>query len=209
MHERTAYAPLTREEKIFAEEHHDLVLQYLHRRKLDPAEWYDVVIFRYLLAVKTWFKRPELHRWKFSTLAGNGMRSAVDNERKKQEKRIQTISLDCIVPGTDDLTWMDTITEDNLNFVMYGEEDMNISYNVLVPERKRWNAGRKSDEVAAIEVFLSGKMKNMRIEYDTVDEAKKRLSTLQCYRRKNNLKNILEIFRDEKDIYIVKVKEEK
>ena len=104
---------------------------------------------------------------------------------------------------------MDTITEENLKFVIYMEEDMNISYNVMVPERKRWNGGKKSDEVAAIETFLSGKMKNMRIEYDTTEEAKRRLSTLQCYRRKNNLKEVLDIFREEKDIYVVKIKEVK
>ena len=207
MHGKTPYTPLTQEEQRFASENHGLVFQYLRRRKLDPDEWYDVVIFRFLLAVKKWFARPELHKWSFSTIACQGMRSAIGAELDKQKRRIRTISLEELVPGTEDVTWMDTITEENLKFVNYMEEDMNISYNDMVPERKRWNGGKKSDEVAAIETFLAGKMKNMRIEYDTTEEAKRRLGTLQCYRRKNNLKEVLDIFREEKDIYVVKIKE--
>ena len=52
MHARTQYAPLTLEEQRFAELNHELVLNYLRRRKLELNEWYDVVIFRYLLSVK-------------------------------------------------------------------------------------------------------------------------------------------------------------
>lgn len=211
MHARTQYAPLTLEEKRFAEDNHQVVIWYLRERGLNYDEWYDVVIFRYLLAVKKWFAQPELHRWKFSTIAKQAMRSAIGNEQRKRKNQIRTISLDSIVPGTEDLTFMDIITEDNLNFVIYVEEDMNISYDVIVPERKHvGGVGHKSDEVIALESFLATKkMKNMRIEYDTTDEAKKKLPSLQAYKRKNKLQNQIEIFRVETNIYIVRIMGEK
>lgn len=206
---KTLYTPLTYEEKKFAEENHYLIETYLKKRALDFDEYYDVVIFRYLLAVKSWFSRPELHQWKFSTIAFKGMRSAISNEQSKEKRRIKTVSLDSFIPGTEDMTLMETITDKHLHFIRYTEgEDMNISYNVLVPEKTRRTVGKKSDEIIALESFLSAtKMKNMRIEYETAEEAKKKLPTLQTYRRKNNLKGLLDIFRDEKDIYVIRMKE--
>lgn len=81
-----------------------------------------MVIFRYLLTVENWFRRPKLYRYEFTTIAWNAMRSAVWNERKKQSRQIKTISLDDPVPGTDGLTWSDIITEDNLDFIPYTAE---------------------------------------------------------------------------------------
>jgi len=206
VHARTQYAPLTLEEQRFAELNHELVLNYLRRRKLELNEWYDVVIFRYLLSVKKWFERPELHKWEFSTIAMQDMRSAVSNEYRKQAKKIKTISLDGVIPGTEDLRLIDTVTQDNLNFVIYVEgEEMNISYNIMVPERDRRRIGQKSDEILALESFLeTKKLKNMQIAYDTAEEAKKKLPSLQAYRRTRGLKDALEIFRVNTSIFVVR-----
>ena len=43
--------PLTQIEQAFAESNHYIVELYLAKRGLDLAEWYDVVIFRYLLSI--------------------------------------------------------------------------------------------------------------------------------------------------------------
>lgn len=208
MHARTQYTPLTAEERRFAEENHHIVDEFLRGRRLPKNEWYDVVIFRYLLSVKKWFQRPELHQWKFKAIAYKDMRSAVTCERGKQSRRIQTVSLDGIVPGTEDLMLMDTITEDNLKFVLYVEgEDMNIKYNVKVPEKGR----KKSDEVMAVEAFLGMKdMKNMMIEYESLEEAKKKMSTIRSFRAANELQQVIDVIRVETNIYVVrKNKEEK
>ena len=42
------------------------------------------------------------------------MRSAVSNEKRKQARRIKTVSLDDPIPGTDGMTWADIITEEHL-----------------------------------------------------------------------------------------------
>ena len=83
---------------------------------------------------------------------------------------------------------------------------MNISYDVPLPENRR---KKKSDEVIAIEAFLTTlKMKNMRIEYDTEEEAKKKIISVRSYRNKNKLQDKIDVFRDGKDVYVVKIKKE-
>lgn len=204
---RTQYAPLTSEEQEFAAENHYIVEQFLRQRRLPASEWYDIVIFRYLLSVKKWFATPDLHRWTFPAIAKQDMRSAVSNEYGRRKRQIRTISLDSIVPGTEDLRIIDIVTEDNLKFIAYmEEEDMNISYNIKVPERSRRIVGQKSDEVQALESFLeTKKLRNMQIAYETADEAKKKLPSLQSYRRTKGLKEILEIFRVDTSIYVVRI----
>ena len=83
---------------------------------------------------------------------------------------------------------------------------MNISYDVPLPENRR---KKKSDEVIAVEAFLTTlKMKNMRIEYDTEEEAKKKIISVRSYRNKNKLQEKVDVFRDGKDVYVVKIKKE-
>lgn len=202
-------APLTRKEQAFAAENSCLVFDFLALRGLETNDWYDVVIFRYLLSVQRWFAYPDLHRMSFRTLAFAAMRSAVSDEKRKQERRIRTISLDDIVPGTEDVTYHETITYENLNYK--GVYDMNISYDVLLPQnRSRFNGGKKSDEVIAIESFITMRDKtNMRFEYKSEEEAKRKLSTVSSYMKKANLRNSLEAFRVKECIFIARKEDKK
>lgn len=112
-------SPLTPSEQAVAEKNITLVFRFLRAQRLPVDDWFDVVIFRYLLTVKNWFSSPELYKYEFSTIAWRNMSSAVYNERKKQSRRIHTISLEDPIPGTDGLTWGDVITEDNQNYSIY------------------------------------------------------------------------------------------
>ena len=49
--------PLTPWERDMAEEHHSLVLRFLQVHGLSMEDYYDVVIFRYLMAVENWSRR--------------------------------------------------------------------------------------------------------------------------------------------------------
>ncbi len=85
---------------------------------------------------------------------------------------------------------------------------MNITYNVEIPERKR-TCGKKSEETLAIIAFLANpKQYNMCFEYESEKVIKSKRSTLQSYRRTNNLQNKYEIIShvEAKKIYIVKTK---
>lgn len=106
-------SPLTAAERTVAEQHLNLVFRFLQVQRLPVDDWFDVVIFRYLLTVKNWFSRPDLYKYEFSTIAWRAMRSAVSNEREKQSRRIEIISLDAPIPSTDGLTLGDIITTDH------------------------------------------------------------------------------------------------
>lgn len=204
-------APLTAEEQSFAAENHYLIRKYLNIRKLPFDEWYDVVIFRYLLSVKRWFAIPELHKHNFEIIVFYAMRSAIGNELKKQKKRIKVISLDEVIPGTDGMRFLDTVTYDNTNFINYeGGEDMEIKYDVKLPEKKFLRVKRKSDETLAIETFLKMKnKKNMCFEYESEEEAKKKYSSIRSYRRRENQTEVFDVYRAEKCVYIVRLEVKK
>ena len=111
---RATLKPLTPEERAVAETNLWIVHSFLRAQKLPQDDWFDVVIFHYLLTVEKWFREPRLYHYEFTTIAWKAMRSAVGNEKKKQRRQIKTVSLDDPVPGTDGLTWQDIITEDKL-----------------------------------------------------------------------------------------------
>lgn len=99
---------LTPEQREFAAKNHEIILSYLRGKRLDASEWYDVAVFGYLRAVKKYTERPELQSYAFSTIAGRTMDTEIGNERRKQKRRIQPLSLDA--PLTEEgLTLYDTI----------------------------------------------------------------------------------------------------
>lgn len=83
---------------------------------------------------------------------------------------------------------------------------MKITYDLAhLPERRA--GGKKSEEVIAVISFLAdGQKKNMCIEYDDEKECKRKYDTLRNYRNMNKLKEVFDIYRREKCIYIVKAK---
>lgn len=116
---RKTFRPLTAAEQEVAAQNLWVVKSFLHQQRLSFDDWYDVVIFRYLQTVVLWFERPDLYKYEFSTIAWRNMRSAVHNERVKQSRRIQTVSLDELIPGTDGLTYADIVTDENLHYTPY------------------------------------------------------------------------------------------
>ncbi len=82
---------------------------------------------------------------------------------------------------------------------------MKVTYDIeYLPERNR--GGKKSEEVLKVIEFLASQHKNMRFEYDDYKECKRRYDTIRNYRRSNKLQAIFEMFRQEKCIYIIKLK---
>ena len=85
---------------------------------------------------------------------------------------------------------------------------MEIKYNVQAPPKKAFNDGAKSEEVKAIEDFLtSGNAKNMCFEYSTDKEAKSKLSTVSSHRKKYNNSHPkgYDAYRVDRCIYIVRL----
>ena len=112
--ERQRSRPLSPAGEGGAVGHYQMVGKEIGQRALPKDEYYDIVALGFLLAVKKWFSRPDLYQYEFSTIAWASMRSAVSNEKRKQARRIKTVSLDDPIPGTDGMTWADIITEEHL-----------------------------------------------------------------------------------------------
>ena len=53
-----ALRPMTQEEREFAEQHHDMVIDYLRCKRLPMDDFYDIIIFGYLSAVQQYFRNP-------------------------------------------------------------------------------------------------------------------------------------------------------
>ena len=65
--------PLTEAEAEFAAKHYSMIHRYLRMAGLPENDFYDVVVFGYLRAVRKYLARPELRRYKFSTIAFRAM----------------------------------------------------------------------------------------------------------------------------------------
>lgn len=65
--------PLTASERLYAEEHHNIVYHFLSHCKLEEDEYYDIVIFGYLLATQEYLRNPKLQCYQFSTIAWRQM----------------------------------------------------------------------------------------------------------------------------------------
>jgi len=68
---------LTDEQRVFAEQNHNLIYAFLNKRGLRDDEYYDVAVFGYLRAVQRYLTKSELRKHCFSTIAFWEMRHEV------------------------------------------------------------------------------------------------------------------------------------
>ena len=96
---------LTAEQQSFAEENHDVIKSFLQAKNLGYDEYYDVVIFAYLEAVRTYCENHELRgKYTFKIIAFRFMScDLIDHYRIRnvQKRRADTVSLDSSVPYDD------------------------------------------------------------------------------------------------------------
>lgn len=101
--------PLTEQEKIFAEEHHDLMYRYMRVHKLDVEEWYDRLIIPYLQAVKKYHEYEYLQKLKFEQVFFRTLDSARscyfrDINREKRKPVGGLYSYDRLISDEQDTT---------------------------------------------------------------------------------------------------------
>ena len=103
--------PLTPEQRLFASEHHGLVYAFLKERNLSVNEYYDVIIFGFLRAVRRYFTEADLREYKFSTIAWNCMYVDLCNHFKAQhrQKRTATVVSIHVSKFDDGLSYEETI----------------------------------------------------------------------------------------------------
>ena len=116
--------PLTPEQKQFAEDNHNIVYLFLRYKRLS-LDYYDIIIFGYLRAVRKYFERPELRQYQFRTIANYAMKTDLYNHYRKQsrqKRKAYVISLDTAVSGDERLTLMDVISVDDTDSASLLEE---------------------------------------------------------------------------------------
>jgi len=104
--------PLTHEQQIFAENNHNIVDSFMRFKRLGQ-DYYDIIVFGYLRAVRKYFERPELRQYRFITIAYAAMNTDLINHYRKRSRLKRTayiVSLDMPVYCDDEnLTLMDII----------------------------------------------------------------------------------------------------
>ena len=87
---------MTQEEREFAEQHHNMVIDYLRYKRLPMDDFYDIVIFGYLSAVQQYFRNPPAGV-EFKAMAFRAMKDSMlrESEYHARAKRCGiTVGLD-------------------------------------------------------------------------------------------------------------------
>lgn len=80
--------PLTKEQREFAAKWHNLIYVFLREKGLPREDYYDIVVFGYLRAVKEFFAKPDLQqKYSFSTIAWKKMGSSLVDFYKGQSRQ--------------------------------------------------------------------------------------------------------------------------
>ncbi len=97
---------MTQEEREFAEQKHDLVIDFLRYRHLPMDDYYDIVIFGYLSAVQQYFRNPPVGV-AFKAMAVRAMKDSVlrEGEYRSRAKRCG------VAVSMDDVSSHNTISD--------------------------------------------------------------------------------------------------
>lgn len=98
--------------ELVAENYH-LVGDYLERNQYPEYPFYDVVFDALKTAARVYDERPELHRYRFSTIARNKMDDAVRAEKRKYARRcavMEVVSLDADFPAREGYSQLDRLS---------------------------------------------------------------------------------------------------
>ena len=127
MENKQRIRPLTPTERKFIEEKHHLIIDFLKRQRLDIEEFYDVVVFDYILSVEKYLSNTDLQeKCQFEAVAYMYMKRAVYRyfrEQKAQKRSSEAgadISLETITDSsskpdirdaTSTIEYMETLKE--------------------------------------------------------------------------------------------------
>lgn len=76
--------PLTKEQRDFATKWHNLIYTFLNDKGLPEADYYDIVVFGFLRAVRRYFTEPKLLKYSFSTIAWQAMQQSLSTHYRAQ-----------------------------------------------------------------------------------------------------------------------------
>ncbi len=123
-----ALRPMTQEEREFAEQEHQMVLDFLRRKCLPMDEYYDVVIFGYLSAVQQYFRNPPPNV-AFKAMAFRAMKDSLlrEGEYHAREKRRG------VIVGLDDVDGTLTDTRQDTERRVEGKALLEQAVSIATP----------------------------------------------------------------------------
>ncbi len=134
--------PLTPTEKQFATENYHLIRKFLKLSKLDAEEFFDVVVFEYLLSVEKYLNNDELrNRCNFEAVSFMYMKRAVYKHFRKQKalKRSSEAGADISFNGID-ACMSDSIS--SMENLLEYKETMQQIESILTSEQQRIFSGK-------------------------------------------------------------------
>lgn len=170
-------SPLTEEQRIFAEQNHDLIYAFLHHNHLPMDEYYDVVVFGYLRALQKYFEGANLHCYSFSTIAWKTMQSELSNYRKHQnrtEKPGNIVSLQDAIGSGEYPCWGDKIAQPDDLMIQLEMELLLHAIAQSLPKRQAQAVLMKANGYNLNEIGKVMKIRNSAVKkliqnaYDTV-----------------------------------------
>jgi len=82
--------PLTIKEQNFAANNHNLVYKFLNDKHLPENEFYDVIIFGYLQAVRDYLTNEKLKNYSFATISWKSMKRSLQDYYRSQNRQKRT-----------------------------------------------------------------------------------------------------------------------
>ena len=138
MENKQRIRPLTPTERKFAEEKYHLITDFLKRSKLDAEEFFDIVVFDFLLSVEIYLNNSELQkRCSFDAVSYMYMKRAVfvHFRKKKAQKRSSEAGADISLDSMNENISQSDIME-NVSMLEYKETINEIMSNLTEEQQK-------------------------------------------------------------------------
>ena len=103
---------LTPHQAFLAEKHIGLVYRFLQQNRLKEDEFYDIIIFGYLLAVQEYDENPRLAGYSFSTIAWRRMQNAVKDHFSSANRSVEKSAAACLHSRRGNLFSLDELLPD-------------------------------------------------------------------------------------------------
>lgn len=130
--------PLTRQERKFAEENYHLIMDFMKKSKLDAEEFFDVVVFDFLLSVEKYLNDMELQaKCNFEAVSYMYMKRAVyiHFRKEKTQKRSTEAGADISLDSLD-MNVEGHSTMENSSSLEYRETIKQIENGLTEEQRK-------------------------------------------------------------------------
>lgn len=109
---------LTERQTRFAEEHYDVLTDFLEAKGLVREEYYDALVFKFLRAVQLYDESRNLKKYSFDFFAAWYLQKMLGEYIKQKEKNRReevVLSLDYPLSYNTSLTLMDVIPDERVN----------------------------------------------------------------------------------------------